>query len=74
MALLRWLPDELAGAASELDSRRRAVLLDELTARELVPLLDELYDDDAADVCRRARGCVAKSSRTSRRRRRSARS
>ncbi|HYE96272.1 MAG TPA: magnesium transporter [Rubricoccaceae bacterium] len=50
-ALLRWLPDEQAGAVlPELESALRSDLLEAVEPHQLVALLDQMDTDDAADV------------------------
>lgn len=49
--LLRWLPDETAGALlPELESAHRAEILDGVSPEEIAALVDHLDTDDAADV------------------------
>ena len=49
--LFGWLPDDKAGGAlPELERARRTELLDEMSAAQIVPLLDGIDTDDAADV------------------------
>jgi magnesium transporter len=50
-AMLRWLPQEQAGQVlPELESARRAELLEGVSPREIADLVDHLESDDAADV------------------------
>ena len=50
-ALFGWLPEDRAGAVlPELESARRADLLQGVPAHEIVGLLDHLDTDDAVDV------------------------